>query len=175
MHLSVHLAAVISNNVDCVLALLEAGAQIPPFDPSPPYTSAAPRPRRKRTPLDLAQSRLDMLIRARVEERRVSSDEDDEMDVEEPGISAKEDDIMGQVIKIIRLLKHFIRAPTPTMSISSTPHASATDPFSELDALTDQLSRIQLRASSSAQEENENENEVGVLRRLKEVVEGLQI
>ncbi|RUS14999.1 hypothetical protein BC937DRAFT_93045, partial [Endogone sp. FLAS-F59071] len=169
------LIAVISNNVDCVLALLESGAQIPSFAPSPPPNSSPPRPRRTRTPLDLAQSRLDMLIRARNQERaHVAVGEDTEMEPMERSAAGGKDDILGQ---IIQLLKHFIRVPTPTTSASTASCQQPADKLSELDALTDQLSRIQLRGvdGTLAGPQCDSEDEVGVLKRLRGVVEGMRI
>ncbi|ORZ03515.1 hypothetical protein BCR43DRAFT_430348 [Syncephalastrum racemosum] len=60
--------AVVSNSVESVLALLEAGAQVIP--PSSPADDGVPVPiqqrLRKRSPLDLAKSRLAMMAQAGV-------------------------------------------------------------------------------------------------------------
>lgn len=73
---------------------------MPSFAPSPSPSSPPPRLRRTRTPLDLAQSRLDMLIRARNQERaHVTVGEDAEMEpMGRPAVGGK-DDILEQVIK----------------------------------------------------------------------------
>lgn len=60
--------AVVSNSVESVLALLEAGAQVVP--PATPADDGVPVPiqqrLRKRSPLDLAKSRLAMMAQAGV-------------------------------------------------------------------------------------------------------------
>ncbi|KAG0166751.1 hypothetical protein DFQ28_006928 [Apophysomyces sp. BC1034] len=71
--------AVISNSVETVLALLEAGAQI---RPSKDQVAV-------RSPLSMTQSRLDMLIQQRQDGRTKSQ-------------------CLNQVLQIVELLKHYI-------------------------------------------------------------------
>ncbi|CAO3612817.1 unnamed protein product [Mucor hiemalis] len=110
--------AVISNNVDTVLALLEAGAKVSNYaqntmiqaDDGLPLTvrlRAATR-----TPLDLANSRLELLIKQSEESKTIN-----------PAT-------MDQVLQIIKLLKHFL------------PNDEALD---ELNELTDKISSIHLK------------------------------
>ncbi|KAI8092382.1 ankyrin repeat-containing domain protein [Gilbertella persicaria] len=87
--------AVISNDVDTVLALLEAGAKIRNHAGS---TDMQTRLRAAtRTPLDLANSRLDLLIH------------------QSKSTGSVNQATMDQVLKIIELLKHFL--PNDTVQL----------------------------------------------------------
>ncbi|CAO3588206.1 unnamed protein product [Absidia cylindrospora] len=152
--------AVVANNFDTVLTLLELGAVIQ--RPAPAKSnqgtdmdtseSKYPPPilhRLGRTPLDLAQSRLNLL-----------SQND----------SSTGGDVVPQVIKIIHLLKYYAKQ-APSTSKATTPEsisATTSDPMQELDELTAKLSTIGLQESNRNQEKD-------LIKDLGDVISKLQL
>ncbi|KAI8070057.1 hypothetical protein BC940DRAFT_20460 [Gongronella butleri] len=139
--------AVISNSMDTILTLLDAGklksakndllstrdTLHPPTHPAPkkklgaqirpslPSSSKDERGtgsashRAKRTPLDLAQSRLKLM--------------------NERGISKDTSSFVAQMIQIIQLLKHYMKTPVQEASMSNTPLDTLDDLASKLSSL----------------------------------------
>ncbi|GAA5804446.1 hypothetical protein HPULCUR_009939 [Helicostylum pulchrum] len=107
--------AVISNSVETVLALLEAGAKI--TNHANIHSAGLRLPARiragTRTPLDLANSRLDLLIKQSEQTQSIKSE------------------TMEQVLQIIKLLKHFL--PNDTIDELD----ELTNKISKIDIATD--------------------------------------
>ncbi|KAF1804104.1 hypothetical protein V8B55DRAFT_1511240 [Mucor lusitanicus] len=147
--------AVISNDVDTVLAVLEAGAKVASHESTSQQHGMADdglplalrRRAATRTPLDLANSRLDLLIKQSESKGAVQSN------------------TMDQVKQIIKLLTHFL----PPTSVD------------ELNELTDKLSSINLANESSASEssspydQQKNNENMFVMKSLRDVISKMQI
>ncbi|KAI7885141.1 hypothetical protein K492DRAFT_157544 [Lichtheimia hyalospora FSU 10163] len=147
--------AVISSNVDTVLAVLEAGAKV--MRPGLSSSSDDPLPgslrqRQTRSPLRLAESRLDLLIAKRQEQGSSMLEE------------GKQDKNMDQIIQIIKLLKYF----SPS---SNNPSDKATDTVAnELDELTSKLSSIALNSTT-----DKPADDLEIMMGLREVITKLHI
>ncbi|ORZ21483.1 hypothetical protein BCR42DRAFT_407624 [Absidia repens] len=156
--------AVVANNFDTVLTLLELGAVIQrPAATKSSFSSnhgsgmdtneskcPPPIPHRLgRTPLDLAQSRLNLLS---------------QNDQSAGG------DVVPQVIKIINLLKYYAKQVPSTCKATAPQSISATipDPMQELDELTAKLSTIGLQESNRNQEKD-------LIKDLGDVISKLQL
>ncbi|KAI8371957.1 hypothetical protein EDC96DRAFT_74495 [Choanephora cucurbitarum] len=123
--------AVISNDVDTVLVLLEAGAHIHRHTTDNQSGLQTRLRAATRTPLDLANSRLDLLISQSNSTNRKS---------------------MDQVLKIIELLKHFV-APnemdeitelTSKLACSETQKNEKDEDVFIMKSLKDVISRIKI-------------------------------
>ncbi|CEP07807.1 hypothetical protein [Parasitella parasitica] len=138
--------AVISNDVDTVLAVLEAGAKVTKYDGHHHDIADDGLPlevRRRaasRTPLDLANSRLELLIKQSETNGAIKSS------------------TMDQVKQVIRLLTHFL--PSTTMD--------------ELNELTDKLSSIDIANGDHHELQKDNEN-IFVMKSLRDAVSRIQI
>ncbi|KAI8639011.1 hypothetical protein BD408DRAFT_422128 [Parasitella parasitica] len=138
--------AVISNDVDTVLAVLEAGAEVSKYDHHHHNIADDGLPleaRRRvatRTPLDLANSRLELLIKQSESNGSIKST------------------TMDQVKQIIKLLTHFL--PPTTVD--------------ELNELTDKLSSIDITSNSHCESQKDNEN-IFVMKSLRDVISKIQI
>ncbi|KAL9552850.1 hypothetical protein MBANPS3_003575 [Mucor bainieri] len=147
--------AVISNDVDTVLAVLEAGATVTSHDSSQQNGMAGDdglpslalrRRAATRTPLDLANSRLELLIQQSESKGTIKSN------------------TMDQVKQIIQLLTHFL----PPTSVD------------ELNELTDKLSSINIAAAentsdSSQHDQQKNNESMFVMKSLRDVISKIQI
>ncbi|KAI7857992.1 hypothetical protein BDC45DRAFT_347959 [Circinella umbellata] len=165
--------AVISNNFDTVLALLEAGAHVtqPSFSSAKPTMmkmdgddddtndDGLPAPVQQRantrSPLSLAQSRLDLLITQRQQKNKDHNE------------TRQREVCMDQIVQIIKLLRYF-----------STPkeHSSHTNEnvTRELDELASKLSSIGLQEGAS-QDNNNNDDDLEIMTSLKDVISKLHI
>ncbi|KAI8381413.1 ankyrin repeat-containing domain protein [Radiomyces spectabilis] len=158
--------AVVSNSVETVLVLLEAGALVAPtMRSSVPHNGPLPVPIQQRasprSPLYLAQSRLDMLIR----KRENTFDEADNI------ASSPHEPMIKQVIQIIRLLKHFVSNEASSSS-SIEPSSSIQSTSRDLDDLTSKLSSVALddtpnQASAS--------KDLEVMKELRDMITRLQL
>ncbi|ORX61307.1 ankyrin [Hesseltinella vesiculosa] len=115
--------AVVSNNVETILTLLDAGAYIyPPLQPvNGNGKSIIPTRHRavKRTPLQLAQSRLNLLLQQSPCRNN----------------SARYPEFVSQVLKVIRILKYYMHS-------ASSGHD--TNPLDALETLTTKLSAVHI-------------------------------
>lgn len=161
--------AVISNSVPTVLALLQAGAKVTLPKPAPmPPDDGVPLPVQQRlssrSPLSLAYSRLDLLIRQRGEKG--------------PTDEQAQQTMMNQVLEIIDLLKHFFNKENlPAESSSSS--ADYTDTIQELDDLSSKLSNMGINgdtATTASKTSAAQENTVDdVMKGLQQVISKLTI
>ncbi|KAG2178820.1 hypothetical protein INT43_001666 [Umbelopsis isabellina] len=160
--------AVISNNVDTVIALLDSGAKVS----SRPHSDAegtqdfSARRTIRRTPLHLAQSRLDLLIKHRQSLRMA--------DHSEPGMrnmqSTNDGPMLRQVIQIIQILKTY-------MAKASSSSSTKDSQIDELDGLSQKLSNIaiQPQASHSATQDNNDQSELEILEGIRGIIEKLNL
>ncbi|GAN11028.1 ankyrin repeat domain-containing protein 54-like [Mucor ambiguus] len=144
--------AVISNDVDTVLAVLEAGAKVASHDSSQQNGMAddgLPLELRRRaatrTPLDLANSRLELLIQQSESKGTIKSN------------------TMDQVKQIIKLLTHFL----PPTSVD------------ELNELTDKLSSINIASEDTSEDgqctQQKNSESMFVMKSLRDVISKIQV
>lgn len=146
--------AVISSNVDTVLAVLEAGAKVMrPGLPSSTGSSSSDetlpgslRQRQTRSPLRLAESRLDLLIAKRQEQGASLED-------------GKQDKNIDQIIQIIKLLKYFSSNDDAKDSVAN-----------ELDELTSKLSSIALNTTTE-----KPADDLQIMMELRDVITKLHI
>ncbi|KAL7317872.1 hypothetical protein PS15m_004172 [Mucor circinelloides] len=137
--------AVISNDVDTVLAVLEAGANVSSHDNSIADDGLPLEVRRRaatRTPLDLANSRLELLIKQSESKGTIKSN------------------TMDQVKQIIKLLTHFL----PPNSVDEL--NELTDKLSSIN--------IANESSSDVSQQKDNEN-MFVMKSLRDVISKIQI
>ncbi|KAI8577836.1 hypothetical protein K450DRAFT_250261 [Umbelopsis ramanniana AG] len=162
--------AVISNSVDTVIALLDAGAKVSPkphLDADGTQAFSARRPI-TRTPLHLAQSRLDMLIKHRQSLRMADHSEFGLRN----GRPSNDEPMLRQVIQIIQILKtYMIKSPSTSSANSSQ--------MIELDDLSNKLSSIALHPNggpgASASSQASEQSEMQILEGLREIIEKLNI
>ncbi|KAI8097437.1 uncharacterized protein BX664DRAFT_326365 [Halteromyces radiatus] len=141
--------AVVSNNVDTVLALLELGAHVHHHIPSAmtsPCVTKCPAPisyRLKRTPLDLARSRLNLLAQQNRSNHH----------------SSQADGFTTQVVKIIELLRYFAKR---------SPATGNGDSIQELDELTAKLSSVEIQ-------EGDHQQGTDIIKDLGDVISRLHL
>ncbi|KAI9260582.1 ankyrin repeat-containing domain protein [Phascolomyces articulosus] len=153
--------AVISNNFDTVLALLEAGAHVtqPPPPTSMKSDDGLPAPVQQRvgarSPLSLAQSRLDLLITQR--QNRDNNNESKQREL-----------CMDQIVQIIKLLRYFSK-PKEDGDNSSHTNENVTR---ELDELASKLSSIGLQEGNTTKDNNDD---LEIMTSLRDVISKLHI
>ncbi|KAG2191864.1 hypothetical protein INT46_006690 [Mucor plumbeus] len=138
--------AVISNDVDTVLAVLEAGAKVSNHNNHIADDGLPLDVRRRaatRTPLDLANSRLELLIKQSKLNGTIKSNTTD------------------QVKQIIKLLTHFL--PSTTMDELN----ELTDKLSSVDITSDENGIIK--------QQNDNNENIFVMKSLRDVISKIQI
>lgn len=157
--------AVISNSVPTVLALLEAGAKVnPPKHASLPPDDGVPLPMQyrlgARSPLSLAYSRLDLLIRLR--EENGSSD------------LQSQQTMVNQVLEIIDLLKRFLnRENLPNDGPS--PSDAFADTIQELDDISSKLSGMNIQGQGAGGTDVQEDSMDDVMKGLQQVISKLTI
>ncbi|KAG2173419.1 hypothetical protein INT44_008771, partial [Umbelopsis vinacea] len=162
--------AVISNSVDTVIALLDSGAKVSPkphLDAGGTQAFSARRPI-TRTPLHLAQSRLDMLIKHR-QGLRMADHSAFGLRSGRPG---NDEPMLRQVIQIIQILKTYMMKSPSTSSANSSQ-------MNELEDLSNKLSSIALHPNgglgTSASSDASEQSEMKILEDLREIIEKLNL
>lgn len=166
--------AVISNDVDTVLAVLEAGAKVASHDSSQQHGMAddgLPLALRRRaatrTPLDLANSRLELLIQQSESKGTIKSNTMDQVKQVRRTCRSRDHCLFAFLTclpsQIIKLLTHFL--PPTTVD--------------ELNELTDKLSSINIANESTStdshDDQQKNNESMFVMKSLRDVISKIQI